>query len=78
VTANLAQSATCCSPSIKTTPGCASLRSTSIKAEQGAVVGSRRCNAILGLNRNTLRKKLSELGTRKKSKAREDRALDEA
>jgi two-component system nitrogen regulation response regulator GlnG len=33
---------------------------------------------ILGLNRNTLRKKLSELGMQKKGKAREDRALDEA
>jgi two-component system nitrogen regulation response regulator GlnG len=34
---------------------------------------------ILGLNRNTLRKKLSELGMQKKSKkGREDRALDEA
>jgi two-component system nitrogen regulation response regulator GlnG len=33
---------------------------------------------ILGLNRNTLRKKLAELGMQKKSKGREDRALDEA
>lgn len=33
---------------------------------------------ILGLNRNTLRKKLAELGMQKKGKAREDRALDEA
>jgi two-component system, NtrC family, nitrogen regulation response regulator GlnG len=33
---------------------------------------------ILGLNRNTLRKKLAELGMKKKSKGREDRALDEA
>ncbi len=33
---------------------------------------------ILGLNRNTLRKKLADLGMQKKSKGREDRALDEA
>jgi two-component system nitrogen regulation response regulator GlnG len=33
---------------------------------------------ILGLNRNTLRKKLADLGMQKKGKAREDRALDEA
>ena len=34
---------------------------------------------ILGLNRNTLRKKLADLGMmKKKSKGREDRALDEA
>ncbi len=33
---------------------------------------------ILGLNRSTLRKKLADLGMKKKSKGREDRALDEA
>ena len=33
---------------------------------------------ILGLNRNTLRKKLAELGMQHKAKGREDRALDEA
>jgi two-component system nitrogen regulation response regulator GlnG len=33
---------------------------------------------LLGLNRNTLRKKLADLGIEKKKKGREDRALDEA
>jgi two-component system nitrogen regulation response regulator GlnG len=33
---------------------------------------------LLGLNRNTLRKKLADLGIEHKKKGRADRALDEA